>query len=923
MPESWVRGLAVAASVAVVVAVAIGLGLWIGQWHALGWTGLAYFGEGADPEATAGMPESFRARPGRVQAVYPRSPAERAGLAAGDHVVAVAGAPVTDGEAVARAVGTPRRGDALVVEVAPRDGGPPRSVELVLASPFESASLIVALTSSLAVALVFLVIGTLVAVARPRQRSARIFYLLGLVAALFFTCWAFAEIGMRGRQGTLPFEQQLGSVLLFCAFFVLLSVATGNLLLHLALVFPRPRPIVERRPQVIAWLHSAPFLPAVGLMALFGGAVAADRWGWGVALAALPAALLLAVPLARAVARRGAAGWIERPFVVQALALVVAASAGTILPHVPETVVAVLFGVAFVGLFLCYLIVLPLAFAVLTLVALVRGYRASGVEEKRQLRWPLWGTGTALLGSALLMLVVGVAAQLAPEAMSAGWISDAVNMAVRLLYLLIPVSFAFAVAKYRLMDIDLVLRKTAVYGALTLFVLVAYLGMAGIAGMGVTQLAGVEDQTATVVLTLALAALLVPARNRVQALVDRRFGRRPADRARLLADLGREALAAGRLEPALERFAEAVQQTLQSRAVVVFAAGAEGGDLAAAAKVGVADERAGRLRLAPGELPPPGRRVAPVDQAPLADATRARFRRLRIEALAVARRGGEPIGAVAAGRPLGGEELDAADLGFLADAADQLSLVLGTLAPRREAAELSQAGEIQRALLPSRLPELPGVALAGLWRPAREVAGDYYDVIPFPAGRAGLCIADVVGKGMPAALVMSGLQGAVRAVAGPDVPPERVTAEVRRVLTPSLSGGRFVTFFYGLLDAPRRRLTYTNAGHLPPLLVRADGSLVRLAEGGGAIARLLANAPLVAGAVDLLPGDRLLLFTDGVTEARPPAGELYGEERLAALVRADRLLGAEALAARVADDVRAFAGGELEDDVTLLVATVG
>lgn len=916
------RLLVVALAAALLAAAAAAFALWIGHWQERGWTGIAFFGQGVEAEHIELMPPAFRAPSGHVQSVYPGSPADLAGLEAGDRLLSIAGAPPADGEAVTRAVGGLRRGDTVVLEIAGRDGAPARRVPIVLASPFASPSLRIGLVASLVVGLAYLLIATLVALARPRERAARVLFLLGLVSALFFVCWALADVEMRGRQGVLPFDQQIVTILVFCAGFVALSMATGNLLLHLALVFPRPRPIVERRPALLVWVHTLSFLPAVALTVTFVVAALVRSWAWAAAAGAALVAAGLGTLLVRHAAAHGARGLADRPFVAQGLLLAACAGAGALLQAVPDRIGFAVVFFAFLAFFGVTFVVLPLAYGAATVVTLVRGYRDSGVEEKRQLRWPLWGTAVAILGSTLLVAAIAVVGQIWPQLMSSGWVGNTISMSVRLFYLLIPISFAFAIAKYRLMEIDLVLRKTAVYGALTVFVLVAYLGMAGLAGMGLVSLAGVRDQTATVVLTLALAALLVPARNRVQALVDRRFGRRAGDRARLLSELGREALAAGDLGAALSRFAEAVQQALESRAVVVFAAGPDGGDLLAAAKVGLPEEKVGRLRLAPAELPADGRRVAPTDQVPLADDTRTRFRRLRLDTLAVARRGGAPIGAVAAGRPLGGEGFDAADLDFLAAAADQLSLVLGTLAPRREAAELSQAAEIQRALLPARLPELPGVELAGLWQPAREVAGDYYDVLPFDGGRAALCIADVVGKGMPAALVMSSLQGVVRAVGGPEVPPDRVTAEVRRVITPTLAGGRFVTFFYALLDAPARRLTYTNAGHLPPLLVRADGSVRRLAEGGGALVRLLAGTPLAAGAVDLLPGDRLVLFTDGVSEARPSSGEPYGEERLAALVAADGHLGAEALAARIAADVRAWAGGEIEDDVTLLVATL-
>ncbi len=149
---------------------------------------------------------------------------------------------------------------------------------------------------------------------------------------------------------------------------------------------------------------------------------------------------------------------------------------------------------------------------------------------------------------------------------------------------------------------------------------------------------------------------------------------------------------------------------------------------------------------------------------------------------------------------------------------------LGRLRGRRAELEFAQALQIQRSLLPAEIPQIDGVEVVARWQPAREVSGDYYDVLRLDDHRLAVCIGDVVGKGMPAALLMSSLQAAVKAVATADADPVTVCSQVRSVVTSNLQGGKFVTFFFAIVDGASRRLTYTNCGHNQPVLVREDGT---------------------------------------------------------------------------------------------------
>jgi len=243
-------------------------------------------------------------------------------------------------------------------------------------------------------------------------------------------------------------------------------------------------------------------------------------------------------------------------------------------------------------------------------------------------------------------------------------------------------------------------------------------------------------------------------------------------------------------------------------------------------------------------------------------------------------------------------------------------------ARRREDAaerrELAEALKIQQRLLPQQVPQIDGWELAVSWQPASGVGGDCFDTIRFDDSRLALTIADVVGKGIPAALLMSNLQAAVRAFASEAVEPSALCHQVNRILCGNIAEGRFISFFYCVLDAPAGVLTYTNAGHYLPMLVRADGTVERLGVGGPVLG-VLADAEYEQAAVTLGPGDRLVLFTDGLTEARDARDEEFGEDRLLAAAVTHRTCSAPALQARLADAVAQFTGGLLQDDATLMV----
>jgi sigma-B regulation protein RsbU (phosphoserine phosphatase) len=232
--------------------------------------------------------------------------------------------------------------------------------------------------------------------------------------------------------------------------------------------------------------------------------------------------------------------------------------------------------------------------------------------------------------------------------------------------------------------------------------------------------------------------------------------------------------------------------------------------------------------------------------------------------------------------------------------------------------EIEEARAIQQGFLPKDIPQIPGFEIAGAWQPAHHVGGDYFDVLAFPDETLGICIADVAGKGLPAALLMSNLQAAVRGLASPLLSPSGLCERLNSLILRNIAGDRFITFFYAQLDGPTRRLRYANAGHNAPIVLHRDGTHDRLREGGGVLG-IFPVQTYALGFIELAPGDRLILFTDGVTEACCSDDEEFGEARLLKLLEENRSMPAGALQKLILEAAGEFSHGDWRDDATVIV----
>ena len=235
------------------------------------------------------------------------------------------------------------------------------------------------------------------------------------------------------------------------------------------------------------------------------------------------------------------------------------------------------------------------------------------------------------------------------------------------------------------------------------------------------------------------------------------------------------------------------------------------------------------------------------------------------------------------------------------------------------AAELRQAADMQRRFLPAQAPIVPGLDLAGYNAASRSVGGDYYDFLALPDGRQGCVLADVAGKGMPAALLMMNLQARVQVLSETQFEPAAFMTTLDRVMQKNCPDDRFITVFYCVVDPVSGYARYANAGHNPPALVRADGAVEWLRD-GGPILGVLPGVDFGASDARLAPGDTLVIYSDGLTEATSPDHTEFGDTRLAETVLAHRHEPAQQVVTAIQMRIAEWSSGTPQmDDLTVVV----
>ncbi len=241
-------------------------------------------------------------------------------------------------------------------------------------------------------------------------------------------------------------------------------------------------------------------------------------------------------------------------------------------------------------------------------------------------------------------------------------------------------------------------------------------------------------------------------------------------------------------------------------------------------------------------------------------------------------------------------------------------------AERRTAHELEIAKHVQSRLFPQVLPPLNSLEYAGVCIQARKVGGDYYDFLDLGQGRFGFVIADISGKGIAAALLMANLQANLRSLCAiARTQPDHLLRSVNQLFCENTSDGAFATLFFGEYNDAERLLLYANCGHLPALVLRVDGSVIRL-DATATVLGIFRKWECEVGECQLAPGDMLALYTDGITESFDTDGDEFGESRLVDSLLRHRALSPQAALANIVDEVLNFSPQEQHDDITLILA---
>lgn len=503
-----------------------------------------------------------------------------------------------------------------------------------------------------------------------------------------------------------------------------------------------------------------------------------------------------------------------------------------------------------------------------------------------------------------------------------------------------PLSFGYSIFRYHLMDIDLVVRRSLVYAMITAVLAAVYLGVVFGLGRIMTDLVGrSESQILGLVAFLIVALAFDPIKQRVQKSIDRTFYRERSNYQRALREFSRELLGQMNLAQILESMVNRISSTMHVETVAVIICDDREGCQSVGRNVEIADATFSRTMGGLVELleqrkkPVNIARTGPdAETLSLHETDRAKLERSGIVFSVPMFLQGRLIGMINVGPKLSGRMYSQDDVDLLDTVGSQAAIAIenarlhqSEIERQKIEEELSLARKIQQGLLPTELPEIPGLDVAGVSLPALTVGGDYFDFIELDRARFLVVVADVSGKGMSAALYMSKIQGMVQLAAHMYSSPREMLVNVNRRIYEGIERKSFITMILALFDMNRREVTVCRAGHNRALL-STNGSLEYL-EGNG-MGLGLEPGPLFEETLQevsrpLNPGGVFFFYTDGLTETMNPGNLQLGEEAVREVLLKRRHLSAEQIQHSLMTVAEEFRGSaQQHDDLTLVVVKV-
>ena len=595
---------------------------------------------------------------------------------------------------------------------------------------------------------------------------------------------------------------------------------------------------------------------------------------------------------------------------------------------------------------------LEFLFIGLYFLLLIQKLRSStSADQRRRLRVLLVGTG---IGIGALVVVFDVLPAMGYSPFHAGrwWLAYLGSM----LFLLAPFSLAYVVLVQRAMDVRILLRQGTKYALAKATLWVVQAGIIALATITllIPALSGRQKHAPWLQIFVYAAVILgfrVSVRKATRNWLDRRFFREAYNSEQVLSDLAEEVQQFTERGLLLQTVSRRVSETLHVQPVAMMVSSGNGFCLEEAigvapgvplAQVGFPASSSIVRKLRNDRTPARLFRKDPDAWYMLAGAAeRETLDILRAELILPLFGRGRLMGIMLLGPKQSEAAYTRTDLRLLQALATQtgMALEVGELAHSlaREATERMQATQelelaraVQERLFPQQMPKIPGATVAGACRPAQVIGGDYYDVFALGDGRFVLALGDVSGKGTSAALLMAGLRASVRALAlDLDLDPAQIMDRMNRLVFEASESNRFATFFLAVYDPATRVMECVNAGHNPPLLLRRASSCEAGGSDNGCIVRLEADGPVIGlleglsytcGRHQLAPGDLLVTFTDGFSEAMTATDEEWGEERLAAAAEGVRDASAASILQAIFYKADAFTAGAMQhDDMTALV----